>query len=151
MARNDICFLHAERVRWGEADMQGVVFNAHYLTYVDIGMTEYFRALQGDQGKLELAADTLAVGAGDFFLVRSELDFHKPAEYDDLIEIGGRVLRFGKSSMQWQCEIHRGDEHLLTALMVYVHVDLETRDSKLLPQEFKEIVAGFEVIRPEGV
>ena len=151
MARDDFRLLHRERVRWGEADMQGVVFNAHYLTYVDVGVTEYFRALEGHDGKMELSAGRLPVGGGDFFLVRSELDFHSAAEYDDLIEIGSRIAGFGKSSVRWVSEIHRGDEHLLTAQLVYVHADVESRKSKPLPQEFKDIVAAFEVVTPEGV
>ena len=37
------------RVRYSEIDGQGVVFNAHYLTYFDTTITEYFRALGYDQ------------------------------------------------------------------------------------------------------
>ena len=144
MARDDFRLVHTERVRWGEADMQGVVFNAHYLTYVDVGVTEYFRALEQDQG-------TLAVGGGDFFMARTELDFHASAEFDDLIEIGARIARFGRTSVEWVSEIHRGDAHLITARMIYVHADLETRGSQPVPEAFKQAVAAFERVRPEGV
>ncbi len=144
MAREDFRLVHTERVRWGEADMQGVVFNAHYLTYVDVGVTEYFRALEQDQG-------TLAVGGGDFFMARTELDFHASAEFDDLIEIGARIARFGRTSVEWVSEIHRGDVHLITARMIYVHANLETRGSQPVPEAFKQAVAAFERVRPEGV
>ena len=33
------------RVRWAEVDKQGVVFNAHYLLYCDVCVTEYWRAV----------------------------------------------------------------------------------------------------------
>src|SRR6185295_8930326 len=33
------------RVRWAEVDLQGIVFNGHYLTYFDIAVTEYWRAI----------------------------------------------------------------------------------------------------------
>lgn len=151
MARQDFSFRHSERVRWGEADMQGVVFNAHYLTYVDVGVTEYFRALQGADGRLHVAGDAVAVGGGDFFLVRTELDYHAPAEFDDVIEIGVRIKRFGRTSVEWVSEIHRGDTHLLTARLVYVHVDVASRGSKPVPQAFKDAVAAFETVPPEGV
>ncbi|WP_290648437.1 thioesterase family protein [Aquisalimonas sp.] len=151
MARDDFRLLHTERVRWGEADMQGVVFNAHYLTYIDIGVTEYFRALQEDGGKMDVAGDTLPVGGGDFFMVRTELDYHASAEFDDLIDIGARIARFGRTSVEWISEIHRGDEHLLTARLVYVHADVASKTSKAVPQAFKDAVAAFERIRPEGV
>lgn len=38
-------FFHALRVRWAEVDPQSIVFNGHYLTYADVAITEYFRAL----------------------------------------------------------------------------------------------------------
>ena len=33
------------RVRWSEVDLQKIVFNAHYLTYVDTAMAAYWRRL----------------------------------------------------------------------------------------------------------
>ena len=37
-------FRHRIRVRYSECDLQGVVFNANYLTYLDEAMTELLRA-----------------------------------------------------------------------------------------------------------
>jgi acyl-CoA thioester hydrolase len=45
MARQEFRFAHRLRVRWAEVDRQGIVFNGHYLTYFDVGITEYYRAL----------------------------------------------------------------------------------------------------------
>jgi acyl-CoA thioesterase FadM len=33
-------FHYPLRVRWAEVDRQGIVFNGHYLTYFDVGITE---------------------------------------------------------------------------------------------------------------
>ena len=63
--------VHRLRVRWAEADMQGVVFNAHYLAWFDIGVTEYFRAVSGGRrdllahvfDKLDVTSRTAAVAA----------------------------------------------------------------------------------------
>ena len=38
-------FTHNLRVRWSEVDSQKVVFNANYLNYFDIGVTEYYKAI----------------------------------------------------------------------------------------------------------
>ena len=35
MKRDDFRFFHRMRVRWAEVDMQKIVFNAHYLMYID--------------------------------------------------------------------------------------------------------------------
>ena len=42
-----------KRMHYHEVDMQNIVFNANYLMYADVGITEYFRALGGgwDEGR----------------------------------------------------------------------------------------------------
>ena len=40
------------RVRYGECDAQGVVFNARYGDFVDISVNEYIRTLFGDYQRL---------------------------------------------------------------------------------------------------
>ena len=45
MARSDFRFTHTLRVRWSEVDKQDIVFNGHYLTYFDVGVTEYYRTI----------------------------------------------------------------------------------------------------------
>ena len=59
------------RVRYGECDLQGVVFNAHYLAYFDIGMTELWRAaLGGYQAMIDRGLDMVVVEAQLHFLGR---------------------------------------------------------------------------------
>ena len=43
----DVPLANKLRVRYGECDPQGVVFNAHYLAYFDIAITELLRAAFG--------------------------------------------------------------------------------------------------------
>ena len=45
MSRASFSFSHRLRVRWAEVDKQNIVFNGHYLTYFDVGVTEYWRAI----------------------------------------------------------------------------------------------------------
>ena len=40
-------FVHEIRVRYGECDPQGIVFNANYLAYFDVAFTELWRAAVG--------------------------------------------------------------------------------------------------------
>ena len=50
MDRADFRFSMPLRVRWSEADPQGIVFNGHYLNFADVGVTEYYRALRAAAG-----------------------------------------------------------------------------------------------------
>jgi YbgC/YbaW family acyl-CoA thioester hydrolase len=43
--RSDFRCFHRLRVRWAEVDMQKIVFNGHYLMYIDTAMSDYWRAL----------------------------------------------------------------------------------------------------------
>ncbi|MGH8674367.1 MAG: acyl-CoA thioesterase, partial [Burkholderiales bacterium] len=45
MSRADFRCVHRLRVRWAEIDMQKVVFNGHYLTYIDTAVAEYWRGI----------------------------------------------------------------------------------------------------------
>ena len=36
---------HRLRVRWAEVDLQKIVFNPHYLMYVDTAIADYWRAI----------------------------------------------------------------------------------------------------------
>jgi acyl-CoA thioester hydrolase len=55
-------FVHTLRVRYAEIDGQKIVYNAHYLTYLDLAFTEYFRAI-GIQFVEASAFDTALVKA----------------------------------------------------------------------------------------
>ena len=39
MQRQNFRCMHRLRVRWAEVDMQQIVFNAHYLLYIDYAMS----------------------------------------------------------------------------------------------------------------
>src|SRR6476660_186188 len=96
MSREHFWFFHPFRVRYSEIDGQGVVFNAHYLTYFDTTITEYFRALGFDQ-----YADAQASGI-DFHVVKSLIDYSSPARFGGEPGFGARVARIGNSSLVFE-------------------------------------------------
>lgn len=144
MPRQDFRFTMPLRVRWAEVDPQGVVFNGNYLTYFDVGMTEYFRELGFPY------PDGLAPFDSDLYVVRSVIDYHQPAVYDDELEIMVRTGRMGRSSLQLLSEIHRGETHLISGELVYVNTDLHESRSKPIPGPLREAIVGYETTRPEG-
>ena len=97
MKRSEFRFLDPLRVRWAEVDMQKVVFNGHYLMYVDTAMGNYWRALA-----LPYEA-TLAALGGDLFVRKSTLEYLAPARYDDALDVGIRFDFAGTSSLRFVC------------------------------------------------
>lgn len=137
MHQHEFRFSHQLRVRWAEADMQGIVFNGHYLTYADVGITEYFRALRDANPHADIAGS-------DFFAVRTLLDYQAPARFDDLLDIHVRIARLGNSSLQFAIGIYREQELLVKGEITYVNADMETRRPKPIAREFRAAVQSFE-------
>ena len=116
MARADFACAPRLRVRWAEVDMQKIVFNGHYLTYFDVAVTEYWRAVG-------LPYPETSAGTGsELYTVKSVVEYHAPAQYDDWLDIHIRCARIGRSSMQFLLEIWR---YALVALgiglVIFVH------------------------------
>lgn len=143
MAREDFASSHRLRVRWAEVDMQGIVFNGHYLTYFDIAVTEYWRQIGLPYP--QATADT----GGELYTVRSLVEYASPARYDDELDLYIRCARIGRSSLTFKLEIRRGDETLVSGELVYVHADPEARKSAPLPPRLIEAIGRFERLAPE--
>jgi acyl-CoA thioester hydrolase len=142
MARSDFRFSHRLRVRWAEVDRQGIVFNGHYLTYFDVGVTEYYRQIGHPY------PDALLAAGCDLFARKAEIEYHASAVYDDLIEVCVRVARMGNSSLQFALEIHRGEELLVSGALIYVNADTASKRPRPLPQFLREAVRRFETTAP---
>jgi acyl-CoA thioester hydrolase len=144
MARSDFTFTHRLRVRWAEVDRQGIVFNGHYLTYFDVGFTEYWRAIGYPY------PDALLAQGSDTFMKKAALEYHAPAQYDDELDVLVRVARIGRSSVQFLIEIYRGETHLIDGEVVYVNADPATRKPAPVPAFLREAIARFERVAPQS-
>ncbi|MBA3903057.1 MAG: MFS transporter [Rhodocyclaceae bacterium] len=131
-------FHHPLRVRWAEVDRQGIVFNGHYLTYFDVGITEYWRAIGLPY------PDGVADAGSDLYVVKTLINYHGSAEYDDVLDIGVRVARIGTSSMTFEVGISLDNELLIEGEVVYVNADPETRLSKPVPDKLRHAIEHFE-------
>jgi len=138
MNRSDFRFLHPLRVRWVEVDLQKIVFNGHYLMYLDTAMADYWRAIALPY------QDTMHALAGDLYVVKSSLEYKASAEYDDLLHVGLRCARIGNSSLLFEAGIFRGQELLVKGELVYVYADPHTKTSMPVPQGLRETMLGFE-------
>jgi YbgC/YbaW family acyl-CoA thioester hydrolase len=129
-------FVHRLRVRWAEADIQGVVFNANYLLYCDVAITEYLRALaQGEAGFLREIFDRL-------YVKKTTLEFFAPARFDEEIDVGVRTEKIGNSSLIIGFGIFRQGQLLLTAQTVYVYAIDGV--PKTIPQAFRDRCAQID-------
>ena len=143
MARTDFRFVNTLRVRWAEVDKQGIVFNGHYLTYFDVGVTEYYRAIGMPY------PDGMASEESDLYAKKAEIEYHASAQYDDLVDVCVRVCRIGRTSFAFRIELYRGEELLVSGELVYVNANPVTRKSTSLPDSLTSAFRGYELLPPE--
>jgi len=142
MAKQDFSFIHTLRVRWSEVDMQAIVFNGNYLNYFDVAFTEYWR----DSGLPDVLAQ--AEAGLELFARKAIIEYHAPARFDDMLEIGVRCAELGRSSMRFVLEIFNGDELLVSGEMMYVHADSRIRKSEPVPQNWRDALVRLEKAHP---
>jgi acyl-CoA thioester hydrolase len=142
MARSDFRFSHTLRVRWAEVDKQDIVFNGHYLTYFDVGVTEYYRAI----GKPY--PDAILAEGSDLYAKKAEIEYHASAQYDDIIDVCVRVSRIGRSSFEFAIELFRENELLVSGSLIYVNANPQTRKSVPLPDTLTSAFREFETLSP---
>jgi YbgC/YbaW family acyl-CoA thioester hydrolase len=131
------------RVRWAEVDMQKIVFNAHYLTYIDTAIAEYWReiGLPYPHGYVERYGS-------DIFLRKASVEYLGSARYDDELAVCCRVAKLGRSSMTFHFEIYRAADLLISAELVYVNADPSMK-AVALPDEVRERVRKYERVAPQ--
>jgi acyl-CoA thioester hydrolase len=118
------------RVRYGECDQQGVVFNAHYFAYFDHVLTEAWR-------DVVVPYQEMVDGGVDVVVAHAQAAFKAPARFEDEIELVWWVTRLGNSAMTTRIDIRRGGETLVEGEMTHVYVDTETYRGRPIPDDIR--------------
>ena len=137
-AQTNFRLIHRLRVRWAEIDLQRIVFNPHYLTYIDTAFSEYWRAMAVPY---EQIPQTLG---GDLYVKKSTLEYHGSARLDDLLDIGVQCARIGTSSMVFRAAVMRNGVLLVSGELIYVFADPASQTSKPVPPQLRELFRSFE-------
>lgn len=122
-----MAFIHNVRVRYGEIDMQRVVFNAHYLAYCDDAADVWFRA----------------IGAGleddwwDVMVKKATITWTGAARIHDDMSITVAVRRWGTTSFDVGFEGSVAGEPIFSADITYVAVRTGTTETVRVPDDFR--------------
>jgi acyl-CoA thioester hydrolase len=81
--------------------------------------------------------------------VGSEVNWRRPARFDDLLTLKVRVARFGRSSFTAETVMLRGEELLCDVRTTYANAAPDGSRSLPLPERFIEAVERFERVAPE--
>lgn len=100
LSRDDYHHVIDLAVRWGDMDMLGHINNAKYFTYAESARIAYFESLVGTDPKSGEGGSFILASIGCDFLVQ----LHYPAQ----LEVGTRVTKIGRSSMQIEHAVFSG-------------------------------------------
>lgn len=128
---------HRIRVRYGECDPQGVVFNANYFLYFDVALTELWREVAGSY--------TAMMEQGvDMQVVEATARYKAPARFDDEIDVTIAVARLGTTSMVSALTIRRAADTtlLVEGELVHVFVDATSLSKIPIPPGLRELLDG---------
>ena len=131
----DYPFAHRQRVRFGETDMQGVVYYANYLLYAEVGRVAYLRHMG-----IDYARDLLPNGV-DFTIGEASARYRAPLRFDEEFDIKVRVGEIRHSSWAFEYSIDRADGmHCVEARTVQVMLDLATKRAIRIPTALRAVL-----------
>jgi acyl-CoA thioester hydrolase len=127
-------FRHTIRVRYNECDPQGVVFNANYLTYFDLAMTELWRELGGYGTMVDAGVDMVVAEANVRYLAG--------LRFDEEFEVRALIARLGDTSMTTEIEVIRssddGPETVVQGSLRHVFVAADGSGKQPIPAAIRE-------------
>ena len=123
-------FEHRLRVRFHECDPQGIVFNATYLTYVDVTITELFRDVAGSYA-------AMIEGGADLVVAEATVRYLSPGRPDDELVVALSVTGIGTTSMGMHADILRDGAAIATVDLRYVFIDPATHAKREPPDDLR--------------
>lgn len=105
---------HDYRIRYGECDQQGIVFNANYMAYIDDAVDCWVR---------ELDPEFESAHGWEITVKRSEITWKGPARFGETLTLELAVGRWGTTSFDVVATGHVADRPVFSSTTTYVVVD----------------------------
>ncbi|MDG2026320.1 MAG: hotdog domain-containing protein [Acidimicrobiales bacterium] len=117
------------RIRYGECDQQGIVFNAHYMAFIDDAMDCWLR---------ELDAEFEANAGWEVTVKRSDIVWDSPARSGEVLTLDLAVSRWGNTSFDLNATGRVGDRAVIDSTTTYVVVSHPEFTSVPIPEALRE-------------
>jgi acyl-CoA thioester hydrolase len=124
------------RIYYEDTDAGGVVFYANYLKFMERARTEWLRALGFEQDELMLQDGVV------FAVSRANLEFVRPARFNQLLTVSVELLRQGAASVMVKQEIRHEQELIARGEVRLACVDARSFVPKKIPQRILDRVGA---------
>lgn len=127
-------FVWPVRVYYEDTDGGGVVYHANYLKFMERARTEWLRGFGFEQTELRTAM-------GVIFVVRGlKIQYRRPACFNDLLTVITKLIRVGRSLLEFEQTIKRGDVILTESIIEVVCVDADQFKPASIPTEIRNMM-----------
>lgn len=127
-----------DKLRYSDDDRQSHINNAVYTTFLETGRVEI---LFDDENPLKPEGTS-------FVIARLELDYLAEANWPGRVDIGTRIVAFGKSSFHIEQTVYQQARPVAAAKTVIVLMDNATRRSTPLPASMIERLSAY--LKPDA-
>lgn len=125
-----------QQVQFGDIDYAGIVYYPRFLHYLHVALEEFFGSEIGIDYPTVLKKHRIG-----FPTVHLELDFQKPLQYADRIEVEIDVIDMGKSSITWGYRVYLSGEEEMLAVhgsTITATINMDTFEKTEIPQWLRE-------------
>lgn len=127
--------------RWSDLDMLGHVNNARFFSFDEDARLSYFQPLWEKDPRFWKDYGIILASIGCDFIAQ----LRHPAQ----VEVGFRVARLGRSSLQTQAGMFLGDRLVAVTRGVVVWFDYAGQKPQPIPDSVRQMIRGREVLPPE--
>ena len=132
-------FAVRERVRWSDCDPLGIIYYGAYIRFFEAAEHEMFRAaglpyeVMRVQRHVQLPRKAFQV------------EFHSPAQMDELVEIQAGISRIGQTAITMRFEVYCVEDgaHRASASLTVVCVEKESITKRPLPEFVKVALTPY--------
>lgn len=129
-------FRHRIRVRYNECDQQNAVFNANYLLYCDVVLTELWREAFGSY-------EAMVKDGVDLVVAEANVRYLKPARFDDELDFAADIERLGNTAMTTRFDITRDGERIVEAHIRHVFIAVEDGTKTPIPDRVRATLERY--------
>ena len=120
------------RVCYADTDQMGVVYYANYFMLFERARTELLRLNGLSYRQIEEQGFMLPV-------LDAHAKYHRPARYDDLLDLTARVVEFDGLKLKTACEVKRDGVLLVDGDVTLVFLNAKTGRPSRPPENIRKI------------
>jgi len=125
------------RVRYGETDRMGIVNNAVYPSYYEVGRTMMFREMGFPYKQME--EDGVLIPLSDLYV-----KFHFPAYYDEELTLVTMLKEMPAARIRFDYEVYNSKGKLINSgYSIQAFINSKTRRPMRVPQSIKKLLEPF--------